>query len=100
MMSVENEMMSVEMSAPDGTSGLVCEPWTPGEVYGVAADWAQAAAPVYTYGPHGWERGLYQVADFGHDAREAMECVLRLALLACHADEEEAVGLLDDAVEF
>jgi hypothetical protein len=74
-------------AAPADTSGLVIEPWAPGEVYGVAADWAQASCPVFFYGPTGWEPRQYQVADFRHRPRD-------------HGDEDEAADLIDDAVEF
>ena len=87
-------------TAPAGTSGLVIEPWTPGETYGVAADWAQAAAPVYSYGLDGWQSGQYQVADFGHRPSVALDSELRRAMIASGDDEAEAVGLADDATEF
>lgn len=87
-------------SAPAGTSGLVVEPWSPGEVYGVAANWAQAAAPVYFYGAGTWESRQYQVADFRHRPADALECELRQSLLASGDDEDEAAELVGDAESF
>lgn len=39
---------------PAGMSGLAVEPWSAGEIYAVAADWAQASSPVLVYGQDGW----------------------------------------------
>lgn len=94
------ELLNAIEQAPNGASGLVIEPWTPGEIYGVAADWAQASASVYFYGPDRWEPRQYQVADFRHRPMEALECELRQALIASGDDEDEASDLLSDAVEF
>lgn len=95
-----NAMRTAIEAAPAGTCGLVVEPWAQGEVYGVAANWAQASAPVYFYGESGWESRQYQVADFRHSPREALECELAQALVASGDDEDEAGYLLSDAVEF
>lgn len=87
-------------SAPEGTAGLVIAPWSEDEVYGVAANWAEASSPIRTYGPDGWEQSRYQVADFCHEPREAMGCELRQALVASGDDEGQADDLLDTATEF
>ena len=89
-------------SAPAGTRGYVCEPWTPGETYGVAANWAEASAPVYVYGPDGWGTDSHgrQVADFCHQPVAAMESELAEALVASGDDEDEAADLATDAIEF
>lgn len=102
-MAMTTVMTEAIESAPAGTSGLVIEPWTPGEVYGVAANWADAASPVYFLGSHpgdGWSTRQYQVADFRHEPREALECELRQALIASGDDEDEASSLIEDAQEF
>jgi hypothetical protein len=101
-MQTTSEIRAAIESRPAGTSGLVIEPWAPGEVYGVAADWAQAAAPVYFYGhgPGGWEPRQYQVADFRHRPTEALESALREALIASGGDEDDAEGMAADATEF
>ena len=52
MTTMTTAMQDAIEVAPEGTSGLVIEPWCPGEVYGVAADWSQASAPVYFLGAH------------------------------------------------
>lgn len=91
-------------TAPEGTTGLVCEPWTPGEVYGVAADWAQASATIFFYGEDGWSSLGRQVADFRHDDRAALASVLAESLRMSGEDEEEAEeeaeSLADDATAF
>lgn len=91
------------ITAPAGMSGLVAEPWTPGEIYGVAANWSDAAATVYTYGDDGWQPSRCQVADFSHEPRSALAAELREALI--HSGEtpgnaeDEADDLADDALE-
>lgn len=101
--NISSEMQQAIDSAPAGTSGLVIEPWNAGETYGVAADWAQASAPVYFFGTalgDGWGTRQYQVADFRHRPSEALECELRTALIASGGDEDEASGLIAGATEF
>lgn len=87
-------------TAPAGTSGLIAEPWSKGEIYGVAANWSQASAPVFFFGPNGWESRQYQVADFQHRAKDALELELRETLIAGGDDEDDAEDLVDDATEF
>jgi len=91
-------------SAPAGTTGFVCEPWTPGEVYGVAADWAQAAGSVYSYGEDGWNSTGHQVADYLHSDRSALVANLAEALQMSGESEEdakeEAESLAVDATKF
>lgn len=100
MTTISREMRAAIESAPEGTGGLVIEPWSAGEIYGVAADWAQAASPVYFYSCSGWEQRQYQVADFRHKKREALDCELRQAIIAGGGDEDDAADVLDDATEF
>lgn len=87
-------------TAPRGTSGLVIEPWSPGETYGVAANWAEPSAPVYYYASEGWEPGQYQVADFCGCAEAALQAELREALIASGDDEDAADDLVSAAEEF
>lgn len=78
------------IKTPAGMSGLAVEPWSKGEIYAVAANWSQASAPVMVYGEDGWttdEHGR-QVADFRHDARSALESVVREAMAASGAWQE------------
>ena len=89
--------------APAGTAGLVCEPWTAGEVYGVAADWSDASSPVFAYGADGWFPTSRQVADSRHSARAALVEVLCDSLrMSGEGDESDdiAESLADDAVHF
>jgi hypothetical protein len=94
--------MKTKISAPAGMTGLACEPWSRGEVYAVAANWAEASCPVRSYGDDGWgyiEGGL-QVADFRHNARAALEDVIRRTIEACgeEPNDEEGAGRSDDTV--
>lgn len=101
-MTTTNQMQHAIDTAPDGCTGMVCEPWTPGEVYGVAADWAQASCQVLVYGEDGWtgdEHGR-QVADFRHNNRDALVAILAEALRMSGDDEDEAEDLADQATEF
>ena len=84
---------------PEGTTGLAIAPWSPDEVYAVAADWSQASAPVYTYGSCGWQTCGRQVADFRHRPSAALEAELGAALIASGEDADDASDLVDDAVE-
>lgn len=91
------------VAAPSGMSGLYVEPWSKGEIYAVAADWAQASSPVLVYGKDGWtsdECGR-QVADFRHNDRAALEAVIRSAIEMGgeEPDDDEVAGILDDATE-
>ena len=87
-------------AAPQDTYGLVIAPWTPFEVYGVAANWAQASAPVYFYGPEGWRTQQYQVADFRHEPSEALEAEIIQALTDSGDGDSEAKSIVEDATEF
>lgn len=87
------------LKAPAGTSGLAIEPWAKGEIYAVAANWAQASAPVWHYGPEGWEHSGRQVADYRHDPRPALVRELAEALEASDDDPDDADGLANDATE-
>ncbi len=88
-----------DLTTPAGTYGLAIEPWSIGEIYAVAANWAEASAPVYTYGEDGWDRNGRQVADYRHEPADALTDVLAAALLACGDDADEAVDLVADAIE-
>lgn len=94
---------TLRMVAPAGMTGLAVEPWAKGEVYAVAADWAQAGSPVMVYGETGWAPDSHgrQVADFRHNAREALEAVVADAVAASgdHGGTWMAKGLCEDAVE-
>lgn len=92
--------------APEGTSGRVVAPWAQHEVYGVAADWGQASAPVYFYGKDGWQSRQYQVADFRHTAINALQLELEEAIIASGDDPNDGDDntnvdfLLNNAIEF
>lgn len=78
---------------PAGTYGLAAAPWSPTEVYAVAAAWGEASSPVLTWSGSKWVPTQYQVADFRHDPRAALRQIL--------ADEASAGGgesCVDDAV--
>ncbi len=94
-----NPMTTAIESRPDGTSGLVTEPWAAGEIYGVAADWTDGASPVWCYGASDWVDNGKRVADFAHEPRSAMLCELEDSLLSS-GDDPDAEDLLNDAVEF
>lgn len=100
MTTISETMRAAIDSAPVGTTGLVIEPWSIGETYGVAANWAQASAPVYFFGSGGWNSRQYQVADFRHRKTDALELELMETLRASGDDETGAAELLDDAVAF
>ena len=87
-------------SAPPGTSGLVVAPWSPSEVYGVAANWLQASAPVYTLGCDGWKQSEYQVADWRHWPIEALKAEITEALLQSGDGDSEVSAIVADAVSF
>ncbi len=94
---------NMKISAPVGMSGLAVEPWAKGEIYAVAANWAQAGSPVLSYGGGGWDLESHgrQVADFRHSARAALESVIRAAIKAGgdEPDDDEVEAILDDAEE-
>lgn len=88
-------------SAPEGTTGLVVAPWDPDEVYGVAADWSQAYARVYTYSRGEWSMDSgYQVADWSHKPSEALEAEIVESLVASGDGDSEAKAIVASAVKF
>lgn len=89
-------------SAPAYTSGLVIAPCDRSEVYGVAANWSQASAPVYFYGDGKWETRQYQVADFRHKPSEALECEIAMTMEASgdEPDDTEVADICSNATEF
>lgn len=97
--------MTQQLVCPAGMSGLAVEPWSKGEIYAVAADWAQASSPVMVYGnkQDGWGYDSHgrQVADFRHNDRAALESVIREAIEmgGDQPDDQEVEGILDDATE-
>jgi hypothetical protein len=95
--------MTMKISAPAGMSGLAVEPWSEGEVYAVAADWAQASCCVMVYGKDGWtpESHGRQVADFRHNDRAALESLIREAISmgGDKPDDDEVETILDAAEE-
>lgn len=89
------------IGCPAGMSGLSVEPWGAGEIYAVAADWAQASCPVVVWGDGEWvsdECGR-QVADFRHNARAALKANIESAIRmgGDKPDAEEVKSILDDA---
>jgi len=92
-----------EIVAPAGMSGIACEPWTPGEVYAVAANWAEASSAVLVYGQDGWTHDEHgrQVADFRHNDRDALESVIREAIEmgGDEPDDDEIAAIVTDAVD-
>lgn len=52
--------------------GLAVEPWCQGEIYAVAADWAQASCEVLYWGDGDWVGTGRQVADYRHDDYRAL----------------------------
>ncbi len=95
--------MTTTIKAPVGMTGLAVEPWSKGEVYAVAANWAQAACPVMVYGEDGWtndECGR-QVADFRHNDRAALETIIREAgeMSGDALDDDDVESILEEAEE-
>lgn len=93
----------LNITAPAGKYGLAVEPWSKGEIYAVAADWAQASDSIMVYGEDGWtwdEHGR-QVADFRHNDRAALEAIIREAIEMGGDEPEDAEveAILADAVE-
>jgi len=103
-MKTNRTMQAAISSAPEGATGLVIEPWSIGEIYGVASWWADASAPVYEYGEDGWTQTARQVADYRHDAAAALADCLAEAMQYGGDDgekaAEEAADLAGDAMEF
>ena len=91
----------LSIAAPAGMSGLVVEPWSEGEVYGVAADWGEAACTVLVYGEDGWVGSGRQVADFRHSEVAALKSEIREAIIAGgdQPDNEEVADIIAGAEE-
>ena len=87
-------------AAPCGMGGLVIEPWSKGDVYGVAANWADASCPIWSYGEDGWHHSGWQVADFSHEPREALVAELQESLVASGDDPDEVDKVSYDSIEF
>lgn len=87
-------------SRPAGTSAMVVAPWAADEVYGVAARWADAAAPVWTYGPDEWQHSGHQVADYRHSPSAALAAEIAEAIQASgdDVDEEEVAEIISHAI--
>lgn len=101
---MRREITAEELTAPQGMSGLACEPWTPGEVYAVAADWAQASSPVLIWGDGEWTNDMHgrQVADFRHEPTDALrDLIAECNRLSGGADlsDDEMDAIVEDAVE-
>lgn len=95
--------MKTQIAAPIGMTGLAVEPWSKGEVYAVAANWAQASSPVMVYGAGEWDiddRGR-QVADFQHRPKDALESIIRQAIEAGgdNPDDDDVEAIMADAVD-
>lgn len=65
-----------QLRTPIGTYGLAVAPVYTGEVYAVAANWAQASDNVQEWSGTEWIPTRYQVADFRHSPREALAAIL------------------------
>ena len=96
--------MKTKISAPAGMYGLAVEPWSKGEIYAVAADWAQASSPVYVYGEDGWVLQCHgmQVADIRHSPRAALKLEIREAIEQSGEepdDSDDIEDILSDAIE-
>lgn len=100
MTTYTRHMRAAIETAPAGTGGLLIEPWSAGEVYGVAANWAEPSAPVFFYGDSGWQSRQYQVADFRHSDTAALRLDLADAIQAGGDDPDEADDIVGDAVDF
>lgn len=85
-------MAKINLTAPEGMSGLAVEPWAKGEIYAVAADWAQASCPVRVYGRGGWKYDGRQVADFRHRPLAALESVL-IEAVSDSGDDPDTVDI-------
>lgn len=94
-----------DLTTPAGTSGLAVEPWSEGEIYAVAANWAQASAPVYAYGQDGWHQTGRQVADYQHRANAALRAVIIEAIAmsegiaSADVDDDDVAAIMAEAVE-
>lgn len=68
---------TINITTPAGTYGFAVHVW--GDTYAVAANWAEASAPVYTWCEDGWTQDSHgrQVADFRHRPKDALRSHLR-----------------------
>ena len=68
---------NINITTPAGTYGYAVAVW--GDIYAVAANWAEASAPVYTWCEDGWTQDAHgrQVADFRHRPKDALREHLR-----------------------
>ena len=95
---------SINITTPAGTYGYAVEPWSKGEIYAVAANWAEAAAPVYVYGHDGWDQCGKQVADYRHSPEQALEAVIITAIAESEGipsdevDDDDVAEILADAI--
>ena len=91
-----------DVTAPAGMYGLACEPWTPGEIYAVAANWVEASCPIRVYGEDGWTHDEHgrQVADFHHCPADALVTIIAEAItMGCDTpDDDEVAGIVSNAV--
>lgn len=91
------------ISCPAGMTGWAVEPWSRGEYYAVAADWAQASSPVMVYGEDGWGSDGHgrQVADFRHLAEAALESIIReaIAMGGDEPEDEDIESIMEGAVQ-
>lgn len=91
------------ITCPAGMTGLACEPWSKGEIYAVAANWAQASCPVRVWGYDGWELDPHgrQVADFCHRMTDALESQIREAIIAGgdEPDDEAVAAIVAETVD-
>lgn len=94
-------MNSTNISPPAGTTGLLVAPWSADEYYGVAADWREASATVYTYGPAGWAPSGRQVSEYCHSSDLALRHEIESAIMASGGvlDEDEIDEIIESAVE-
>lgn len=97
-------MTTINITTPDGLRGIAVEPWGAGEIYAVAANWAQASGQVYHWGGEacdGWVPTQWQVADFCHDDRAALRSMIveAIEMGGDEVDDDEVDGIIDDAVD-
>ena len=88
---------TINVRCPQGTYGLAVEPWSRGEIYAVAANWAQASATIYAYGKRGWHLTGRQVADYRHSPEAALRAEVIEAIASSEAIPSEDVD--DDEVD-
>ncbi len=96
-------MRNKRITAPDGMSGLMVEPWAKGDIYAVAANWAQASSPVMVLSVDEWDLDPHgrQVGDFCHSPQEALESQIREAIEAGgdEPDDDEVSAIIDNAAD-